>query len=75
MDFIPKLAQNTKGYEKNEKLNRRDIKDIRYIKYLILAHEVKYKINGIVPIDFFKPKRFVVNSPATVLDINIDNDI
>ena len=73
------LFRNTlrtrKGYETIEKLNRRDIKDIQYIKYLILAHEVKYKINGIVPIDFFKPKRFVVHSPAVELDITKYKDV
>ena len=44
-------------------LEQSDIKDIRYVKYKILAYEVEHKINGLETFDKFLKKQIVFDSP------------
>ena len=45
------------------KLEQSDIKDIRYVKYKILAYEIEHQINSIQTFDSFLKKKFIFNSP------------
>ena len=45
------------------KLEQFDIKDIRFVKYRILAYEIEHKINDIQTFDTFLKKKIIFESP------------
>ena len=66
IDFHNRLCKTRVGYNNLIPMStkeRRNIKDIRHIKYRILAYEVSNNVNGVQPFNIFFKKRLVTHTP------------